>query len=344
VLVYGDDRRSDAAGRHMQAKMTPRRRFPRRLTPPGSMLAMLSRQFRETRTEPLRQCESETIPYTKGRFAIIGDVQPTSKVEFWRKSNARERVQLIQQITMEAPDFLAIVGDLVFCGSSAANWTAFDTLATPLYDARVPVFPLLGNHDYGIVRHAALKHFFTRFPHLERCHWFSRTYGPLGLIFLDSNARRLPMAQWRRQVRWYKQELQRFEQRPDIRGVLVLLHHPPYTNSVLVSDDLAVQRAFVPPFMQAGKTLAMVSGHVHSYERFTRAAKTFLVTGGGGARSKVYTDWRRRHRDDCFNGPPLRGFHFLLLTPLSTRLEIEMQGLQQRHGGFETLDCLTIPF
>jgi 3',5'-cyclic AMP phosphodiesterase CpdA len=326
----------------MQAKMTPRRSFPRRLTPPGSMLAMLKQRFGETRAEPPQQCES--IPYNKGRFAIIGDVQPTSKVEFWRKSNAQERVQLIQQITMEVPDFLAIVGDLVFCGSSAANWTAFDTLATPLYNACVPVFPLLGNHDYGIVRQAALRYFFTRFPHLERCHWFSRTYGPLGLIFLDSNARRLPVTQWRKQIRWYKQELQRFEQRPDIRGVLVLLHHPPYTNSVLVSDNLAVQRAFVPLFMQARKTMAMISGHVHSYERFTRAEKTFLVTGGGGARSKVYTDWRRRHFDDCFDGPPLRGFHFLLLTPLSTRLEIEMRGLQQCHGGFETLDYLAIPW
>ena len=113
----------------MQAKMTPRRSFPRRLTPPGSMLAMLQQQFGEAHAEPPRQCES--ISYNKGRFAIIGDVQPTSKVEFWRKSNAQERVQLIQQITMEVPDFLAIVGDLVFCGSSAANWTAFDTLATP---------------------------------------------------------------------------------------------------------------------------------------------------------------------------------------------------------------------
>ena len=91
----------------------------------------------------------QSIPYNKGRFAIIGDVQPT-KVEFWRKSNAQERVQLIQQITMEVPDFLAIVGDLVFCGSSAANWTAFDTLATPLYDARVPVFPLLGSMTMGL--------------------------------------------------------------------------------------------------------------------------------------------------------------------------------------------------
>jgi hypothetical protein len=29
---------------------------------------------------------------------------------------------------------------------------------------------------------------------------------------------------------------------------------------------------------------------------------------------------------------------------LSTRLEIEMRGLQQLHGGFETLDSLAIPW
>src|ERR687887_1511054 len=34
VLVHGDDRRSDAAGKHMQAKMTPRRSVPRRMPLP----------------------------------------------------------------------------------------------------------------------------------------------------------------------------------------------------------------------------------------------------------------------------------------------------------------------
>ena len=47
------------------------------------MLAMLKQRFEETGVEPPRQCES-FIPYNKGRFAIIGDVQPTSRVEFWR--------------------------------------------------------------------------------------------------------------------------------------------------------------------------------------------------------------------------------------------------------------------
>jgi len=202
----------------------------------------------------------------------------------------------------------------------------------------------LGNHDYGIRRRPALAHFFRRFPHLEGRHWFSRIYGPLGLVFLDSNRGRLPAIQWREQLAWYRHELQRFERMPEILGVLVLLHHPPYTNSFLTPDDRVVQHAFVPPFVQARKTLLMVAGHVHSYERFARAGKTFLVTGGGGPRVKLATGRRRRHMDDCFGGPPLRGFHFLMLTPLPTRLEIAMRGLPPHGGVFDTLDCFTLPW
>jgi Icc-related predicted phosphoesterase len=274
----------------------------------------------------------------------VGDLQRTARIEFWRKSNVHEGRQLIHQIVAEHPDFLAIVGDLVFWGASAAAWAAFDQLAAPLWHARMPVLPLLGNHDYGLASHAALPHFFARFPYLGSRHWFSTTYGPLGLIFLDSNVRRLPAAHWDAQVRWYAQELERFERLAAILGVLVLLHHPPYTNSLLVSDSLAVQHTFVPPFLQARKTLAMVAGHVHSYERYTRAGKTFLVTGGGGPRGKLATGRRRRHGDDHFAGPSLRGFHFLLLTLLPTGLAIAMHELQQPQQVFETLDGFTLPW
>jgi Icc-related predicted phosphoesterase len=286
----------------------------------------------------------EIVPYQKGRFAIVGDLQAISRLEFWRRSNIQERVQIIQRIAMEAPDFLAIVGDLVFCGSSAAAWTAFDALTMPLSEARVPVLPLLGNHDYWVRRRVALEHFFARFPHLGERHWFSVTYGPLGVIFLDSNIAWLTAAQWHEQFVWYTNELQRFESLGDIRGILVLLHHPPYTNNPSIAENRAVQNTFVPPFMQAHKTLVMVAGHVHSYERFERANKTFLVSGGGGPRIKLATGRRRRHLDDCFVGPPVRGFHFLMLTPSASRLEIEMQGLHQDLGVFETLDYLSLPW
>ena len=231
---------------------------------------------------------------------------------------------------MELPDFLAIVGDLVFCGSSAANWTTFDTLATPLYDARCRS-SALGNYDYGIVRNA-LRHFFTRFPHLERCHWFSRTYGPLGLIFLDSNAGWLPVAQWRKQVCWYEQEIQRFEQREDIRGVLVLLHHPPYTNSTLVLDDLAVQRVLCRPLCRSVN---------HGDDFWTWACATSASPAprrhsghwGGGARLRSTRTGGVATSTMASMGHPPR-LSLSSSSPLSTRLEIEMRrSPAQRHGG-----------
>lgn len=328
----------------MHAEMTPIVGLPRRLPFPGRVLEVLQRQSGGAHTPLPRQSAGERMHYQRGRFAIVGDLQSTSKIEFWRKSNAQERVQLVEQIATEAPDFLAIVGDLVFRGSSATHWAGFDQLATPLDQARVPIMPLLGNHDYGIRRRPALAHFFRRFPHLDGRHWFSRIYGPLGLIFLDSNMGRLSASRWREQIGWYHHELERFERMAEIQGVLVLLHHPPYTNSALTSDDRVVQRAFVPPFVQARKTLLMVAGHVHSYERFARAGKMFLVTGGGGPRIKLATGRRQRHPDDCFGGPPLRGFHFLMLTPLPTRLEIAMRGLHQHGGVFDTLDHFALPW
>src|SRR5215510_120714 len=251
----------------------PQSALRQRLRLPGAVRRGVQQRLRGSRLAPPRQFDSGPIYVQRGRFAIVGDLQPTSRLEVWRQSNAQAGRQLIHQIVAERPDFLAMVGDLVLWGASAAAWATFDELALPLWQAGVPILPLLGNHDYGLARHAGLSHFFSRFPQLGRRHWFSTTYGPLGLIFLDSNVRRLPAAQWDAQVQWYRQELERFERMAHILGVLVLLHHPPYTNSPLVSDGLAVQQTFVPPFLQAHKTLAMMAGHVHSYERYDRAGK-----------------------------------------------------------------------
>src|SRR5206468_5236829 len=107
-------------------------------------------------------------------------------------------------------------------------------------------------------------------------------YGALTLLFLDSNERFLEPFAWREELEWYAAALARSDADPSVAGVLVLLHHPPYTNSTVTRDELHVQRDLVPPFAAAKKTLAMLSGHAHSYERFSRGGKTYVVTGGGG--------------------------------------------------------------
>jgi predicted MPP superfamily phosphohydrolase len=168
-------------------------------------------------------------------------------MEFWRESNHEERERIIHQIAAEVPDFLAIVGDLVFRGSSAIDWAEFDELSLPLHSAAVPVLPVLGNHEYWFSRRSALAHFFARFPYLSGQHWYALSYGPLGLIFLNSNQRWLTRAQWQEQLGWYRRELELFDHRDDIQGVLVLLHHAPYTNSCLTSDPCMSSRFWFRP-------------------------------------------------------------------------------------------------
>ena len=229
--------------------------------------------------------------------------------------------------------------DLVFRGSSRSAWMDFDAMWAPVAAARVPTYPVLGNHEYWLSRNGGLVHFFNRFPSLCGRRWYAARYGPLGLIFLDSNRHALTAFLWETQMRWLQRTLARFDAAPDVRGVLVLLHHPPFTNSTVTSDTRHVQREIVPLFGAATKTLAMISGHVHSYERFERGGKHYVVAGGGGGpRVRLHEGPRRRHVDDAFGGPALRSFHFLQFTPSEDGLEAVVCGLEKGGSDFAPMD------
>ena len=287
-----------------------------------------------------------TVAPASRRFAVVSDLQRTSRWEVWRESNRDERILIIEEIAARRPDFVAMLGDLVFRGSSTADWKEFDEICRPLTRARVPVFPILGNHEYWISGGAALSHYFSRFPHLEGRHWYMLRYEALALLGVDSNERRLSPRAWQKQMRWYRDRLEACDADASVRGALALVHHPPYTNSTVTRDERHVQRHFVPPFLNARKTLAVLSGHVHSYERYSREGKAFLVTGGGGGpRVRLATSGRRRrHPDDLFAGPPIRFFHFLWVRLSPTGLDVEVVGLAKGGRTFDVMDRFLLPY
>lgn len=293
---------------------------------------------------PPEPFSGEIPPFQEDRpFAVVSDLQRTAIIEFWRESNERERELVINAIAAARPAFLAITGDLVFSGGSAEQWADFDALSAPLRKASIPVVAAFGNHEYW--GGGGEDHFFARFPHLERQHWYSLAYGPVRLVFLDSNVGELTETGWKRQLAWYEQTLADFDRSPDVRGVLVLLHHPPYTNSSITGDEKHVQRDFVPAFRRAEKTLAMISGHVHSYERFVRGGKTFVVSGGGGGpRARLLTGSERRHKDDAINAAPLRDFHYLTFRAGKTGVEVTAAGLPKGGSQWKILDRFNLPW
>jgi 3',5'-cyclic AMP phosphodiesterase CpdA len=267
------------------------------------------------------------IPSTHRRFVLVGDLQRTSRFELLRESNDPERVRLLEAIASEDADFVAVLGDLVFRGDARAEWEALDTLLSPLSSKALPLLPLLGNHDYGLWAPLALRHFHARFPHLEGRRFYARSYQGLTFLFLDSNRARMSARLFREQLAWYEDALGQAERDPEVRGVLVLVHHPPFTNSRVTGDDRNVQRFFLPPFFAAHKTVAMISGHVHAYERFARRGKHFVVSGGGGGpRVPLLVGDRRRHPDDLVFGPAPRPFHYLRVTLEGDALAFEALG------------------
>ncbi len=287
----------------------------------------------------------ELPPFQEDRpFVVVSDLQRTAMIEFWRESNARERELVIRAIAAARPAFLAITGDLVFSGASPEQWAELDQLCAPLREASIPVVAAFGNHEYW-GGGAGEDLFFARFPHLERQHWYSVAYGPVRLVILDSNIDELTESGWQKQLAWYEQKLRDFDGDRGVRGVLVLLHHPPYTNSSVTGDEMHVQRDFVPAFRCAKKTLAMVSGHVHSYERFVRDKKTFVVSGGGGGpRARLRTGERRQHKDDWFKAEALRNFHYLTFQPRKAGLEVTATGLAKGATEWAVLDRFDLPW
>jgi 3',5'-cyclic AMP phosphodiesterase CpdA len=293
---------------------------------------------------PLPSPSALRFPIARKKFAIVGDVQRTSAFEVWRESNPREREAICTAAAAEEPDFTVLLGDLVVTGSSAAEWAQFDRLVAPLRKVSL-LFPILGNHEYWMAGQASLAHYFARFPALEGRRWYSARYGPLAMIFLDSNLVFLRRGAWNEELAWYREELSRFDAERDVRGILVFAHHPPFTNSRVTADEKHVKTGIVPPMARTAKALAMFSGHVHSYERFAREGKTFVVSGGGGApRAPLSSGRRRRHEDDLFDGPARRHFHFLTGELQDGGLSFSVHGLDKGGREVATIDRFDLPW
>jgi hypothetical protein len=284
--------------------------------------------------------EFDEINPAKNHFLVVGDTQKTSRWEFWRERNEKERKRIIDEISTREPAFILHLGDLTTRGSSRKHWEEFDDLNGTLRKKRIPWFPVLGNHEFYGNNRDALEHYFGRFPHLTHRRWYSFTWKNAGLILLDSNFADLTPEQIEKQQQGYLSELQRFEKESPIDHVIVCCHHPPFTNSQVVAPSEMAKRQFAEPFIRFQKTSFFFSGHGHTYERFRAENKFFIVTGGGGGpRHKVYADPKKRRFDDLFPGPELRFFNFCEIEISNKNLAYKVLRLEP-DGTFATVDPL----
>lgn len=280
-------------------------------------------------------------------FAVVGDSQDTLTIERYllmRESNPRETQMVFAAVGGHRPAFVVLVGDLTGDGSSASEWRRFDSLTRGMRDQYIPIFVVMGNHDYGLDIPRAEREFASRFPQFAVDHWYARTYGSLAMLFLDSNAYPMPQEQWARQAEWFARTLAAYDADAAIDGIIVFSHHPPYTNSTVTSDDPNVLKAFVPAFVASPKTVAMISGHTHAYEHFIEQGKHFIVTGGGGGPRVHLREGSKERHTDLYAGASPRPFHYLWIAPRSGGLSVTVEGLDKGAAEFRTIDRFELPY
>ena len=230
--------------------------------------------------EPLSPTPGRIAEDAPPRFLLVGDTQRTMALEVWRPSHDAQRLAVARAIADERPAFVLHAGDVVCHGFRHADWARFLKEYEPVFSRGIPCFPALGNHDYYGANREALAHRDAVFPHVAGRFWYEVRFPPVLVVVLDSNFDELTAERAREQDRWLESTLAAAEGDPAIRHVLVVCHHPPYTNAVGLGDSREVQERFVRRLTPKARVFA--SGHVHSYERFLKNGVQFLVSGGGG--------------------------------------------------------------
>jgi len=270
-------------------------------------------------------------------FVIFGDTRRRLTAEVFRERADAERLLVIRALADEAPAFVLNSGDLVGRGSKAGDWRTFHEENQPIFSKRIPYYPLLGNHEFYGDDRLALDHYFNVFPDLRRRRWYEIRFRSVLVAALDSNFDELEDPESQAQDAWFAGLLAAAEQDPAVRHVVVCTHHPPYTNSRVHGDSKPVQEHFVRKLTPKAKVF--MSGHVHSYERFEKDGRQFVVTGGGGA-PLTSVDVETPGHPDAFKGPAYRPFHYCRFTLAGEKLRCDVLMLQddrswKRVDGFE---------
>jgi hypothetical protein len=279
--------------------------------------------------------------------AIIGDTQRTTWVEnkiLRRENNLKEQEILFEALKREGPSLLVFLGDLVARGNSSWEWAHFDKLVTHFFSLKTPILATLGSHEYDGPDRWALAKAKARFPRIANKSWFVLLYQNLAFIFVDSNRSEISADLWNEQREWFRSTLETLDANSAIDGVIVFSHHPPFTNSIVTENEKHMHETFLPAFFSSVKSLVMVSGHAHSYERFHEQGKYFLVSGGGGGPRVRLLEGESQRQPDLFRGPSPRPFHYLLLLSVQGGITLEAKGFERGDTHLNQIDKFFVPF
>lgn len=267
------------------------------------------------------------------RGVMFGDTRGRARLEFWRQDGRPVRPRVLEAIAAEAPAFVINSGDAIFDAADEAAWEAFDADHAAILARGIPYRLAYGNHEYVGRREEAERNLHARFGELR--HWTDVRISNLLVVILDSNFDAMGAERVREQNVWLDERLEAAEEDLAIARVILVFHHPPFTNSSVHHPDEEAREHFFGRARSHPKVRAIWTGHVHSYEHFVVEGIHCVVSGGGGA-PPTTLDVEEPEFDDLYDGPAVRGFHYAVVTIRDDRVDVEVKMLQ--NGEWSVVD------
>lgn len=179
--------------------------------------------------------------------------------------------------------------------------------------SRMPVYPVLGNHDVDPpTRWSGEPFYFTAFPGFidpalgaalasPGRGWYAFSYGRTQLLMLNSQVFH-GLTGRDEQTEWLRMRLAD----PAMTRSIAVMHVPPFSSGRYGNDGRASRSDWVPLFEQS-QTPLVLSGHDHNYQRLLFNGVTYVISGGGS--SVTYGLEDRLSATQAF----VRQSHFVLL-------------------------------
>jgi hypothetical protein len=312
-----------------------------------------------SQSQPAPTAPAITIMPGTQTFVVWGDIRFTDPAQC-DASDPDARQTIVQAIAAvdPRPDFAILTGDVVYHGHDKRDWDIFDKQTKPLRDAKIKLFPVLGNHDVdsGSGRPDFFKHFadLKSYPQLEKNVWYSMIYGDSLFLMLDSQSDYRADSP---QGTWLRNMLKGVPD--DLEFLFIVLHHPVVSHASTGLGRMRVckgeKTAFIAPHGvdQNEKDLKLVleefsqshpltrllvfSGHNHNYERYVEKRITYIVTGGGGATPYLI----KRDPNDAYHdsGPT---FHYCKINIDDKGLSFAMFKLNPQDGSWKQGDSFQL--
>jgi hypothetical protein len=270
---------------------------------------------------------------------FISDFQVPMTVEKiiskpYRNEEARD--SLFADILRCRPANLFMLGDLTMRGASTKSWKPLDDFLDSFKKPATSVYAIPGNHEYMSQR-AGMGMFRKRFPESYLTGYLV-TIDSVGVVMLNSNFRKMGRDKEIAQMNWYKSVMDSLDADPGTRGVIVCIHHPPYSNSSIVGSSQPVADRIVPVFTRSRKAVLFISGHSHNLEYFSKGeGKHFLVIGGGGGIAQPLIPGNARIHHDLVAQAEKPMYFYLVVEKGIDGLKLIARGFKKDFSFFELI-------